>query len=132
MAMSIKDHIEAGHYERDSKGRALVPHREHGTIVICATDMPGTCPILGFRIDGSGNRTTSSGADSGFGYFADSSALLPPPPRKVKVTRWGVVRREDDCHMTTFAKQHEATTCYPAALFIVYPLTGEYEEPWSS
>lgn len=48
MGMTVKEHIEAGHYPADEKGRALVPVGCDQVATICATDAPGVKPILGF------------------------------------------------------------------------------------
>lgn len=124
--MNIRDHIEQGHYPVDSKGRALVPHREGGVVVVCATDMPGSCPILGYRVDAAGNRTGSTGADSGFGYWADTKSLLPPPPRKVEVKRWCAVKLSDGTVAIYSDDPFKTATGYA-----LVELTGSYEEPWS-
>lgn len=119
--MNILEHILAGHYPTDSKGRSLVPLAGNkGTLVVCATDRPGFCPILGFRAE--------DGRDDGdhpFSYYPDSHLLLPPPPRKVKVIAWALVDRS--------GKMVSVGTPKPAGTPWEMPveLTGEYEEPWS-
>lgn len=126
--MNIKEHILAGHYPTDDKGRALVPCRGSGTVVIYGTDMPGNCPILGVHIDEAGNRVPGSG----FGYFADSEFLLPPPPRKVKVTAWTVAK--PDGRLSTVLHGSRAEAVAHANTNISYrrvvELTGEYEQGW--
>jgi len=133
--MNIKEHIEAGHYPKDSKGRALVPYKDGGTVVVCATDMPGRCPILGFRVDSTGNREDQTLADTGWGYFPDSPFLLPPPPRKVKVTAWASVLGDTINKMhfhKHFAEQDvRESKEVNGGTYCLVELTGEYEEPWS-
>lgn len=130
--MNILDHILAGHYPKDDKGRALVPSRHGGTVVICATDMPGSCPILGFRIDDTGSRVGAENADHGFGYWPDTTGLLPPTPRKVKVTAWARVAANNDIRMlvrdrnSLFREPEEYCSDH------VVELTGEYEQPWEA
>lgn len=47
--MNILDHILAGHYPTDDKGRALVRMGSGDAVaVICASDKPGRYPILGW------------------------------------------------------------------------------------
>ena len=75
--MNIKDHIEAGHYPKDDKGRALAPHKHNGTVTVLATD------YLGNQIVGWLTRCGSASAPTI--WKDDGSYLLPPPPRKVPV-----------------------------------------------
>lgn len=74
MTLSIKDHIEAGHYERDTEGRSLVPHIGGDVVTIYATNGPEGTPIIGW-LPRQGI-TTWSGC---------TQNLLPPPRRKVEV-----------------------------------------------
>lgn len=133
--MNIKQHIEAGHYPKDSKGRALVPTgHTFGDAVICATDKPGRCPIIGWvptvaRVASIEFSWDENGWANG---LHEIERLLPPPPRKVKVTRWMTLpdTGESDSHFlwdtlkgaTEWAKGQER---------LVIELTGEYEEPWA-
>lgn len=73
--MNIKEHIAAGHYPTDDKGRALVPMTAGGTLTVLATDRPGDHPIVGWV---TGININYIGA-----WATDSSYLCPPPPRKV-------------------------------------------------
>lgn len=124
--MNIKEHIEAGHYPKDEKGRPLVPTRDGDTVIVCATDRPGACPIVGYAMGGS---------DNGFAYYADSSRLLPPPPRKVKVTGWSVVQKGGGLaacnHDTREEAERSLRNNYVTTGIGVVELTGEYEEPWA-
>jgi len=125
--MNIKEHIEAGHYPKDEKGRALVSMKNGETAVICATDNPyGGVPIVGWCNSG----PDSWGPNGVWKTGGDKRDLLPPPPRKVKVTRWLVV----NCHRIEYGPYEDeddakATARHHGA--IIVPLTGEYEEPWS-
>ncbi len=125
--MNIKEHSEAGHYPKDDKGRALVPMKSGRAFVVCATDKPGPCPILGWAED----------IHHAAGHYADSSDLLPPPPRKVKVTRWAVMLRghpdkAGECVHTIGPDEQKRWACSrrrPGEFLV--ELTGEYEELWS-
>lgn len=102
-----------------TKGRALVPMKSGRTFVCAATDKPGPCPLLGW-VEGIGHAT---------GYYADSVDLLPPPPRKVKVT--GTITFDEN------GREKIASIGYSPGLDLRRPrpsaitFTGEYEEPWS-
>lgn len=78
MTLTIKDHIERGHYPKDEKGRALVPKTDGATLVVCATDKPGNFPIIGWTLREGDGFAPCVGAwrENGDGV------LLPPPPRK--------------------------------------------------
>jgi len=124
--VNIKEHIEAGHYPKDEKGRALVPMKSGRQLVVTATDKPGPCPIIGWV----------EGINHAFGWYGDSEDLLPPPPRKVKVMAYTVLTRGNTGKYETsglFFNRSEAGghNCGASGLGIV-TLTGEYEEPWSS
>lgn len=82
--MNIKEHIEAGHYPTDDKGRALVPMNNGDTFVVSATDKPRigrrhNC-IAGWRSHGLLDCFDSDGRAD-----CDARALLPPPPRTIPV-----------------------------------------------
>lgn len=127
--MNIRDHIEAGHYPTDDKGRALVKASDGATVVIAATDMPGGCPILGFRLEGA-----SGHGDCGFGYWADTKNLLPPPPRKVKV-RFGLILRDGMAWGLRDTYDHALGQVMKIGpnghTHQAIDATIEYEEPWS-
>lgn len=123
--MNIRDHIEAGHYPRDDKGRALVREQSGRTAHICATDAPGSHCIMGF--DELAQRSwTPDGEVSGY----ENSRLLPPPPRKVKVTGYARVIAGTRCFVNVYEKRLEAAQDLGPRETLV-ELTGEYEEPWS-
>lgn len=128
--MNIKDHIEAGHYPTDDKGRALVPMRREEVATILATDAPGTNPIIGmFRVANGGETAVHLWTASGTVFRnSQSKSDLLPPPRKVKVTArlrrstdgsWGIVR---------ISRDGEGVALIPVGATV--ELTGEYEEPW--
>lgn len=132
--MNIKEHIEAGHYPKDEKGRALVPMHNGGMAVICATDKPGFS-LVGWRCDKSDHSIyvwTQSGQPTGNG-----SDLLPPSPRKVVVKAWAIVGtggRIEHFQGTQFEAEQFAGNwrlngISPKARAV--ELTGEYEESWS-
>ena len=92
--MNIKEHIEAGHYPTDDKGRALVPVEPTGaqwtgwTAAICATDGPRRT-IIGF---GAGSARTWREDGSPDGH--DEGRLLPPPSREPRIIeKWVLVDR---------------------------------------
>lgn len=88
--MNIKEHIEANHYPRDEKGRALVPTRGGYRAVIMAIDCPEReKPLAGwYFLNDHRGELASWHADGHFEAHLDCGNLdlLPPPPRKVKVT----------------------------------------------
>ncbi len=118
--MNIKEHIEAGHYPTDSKGRALVPMANgESTFVCCATDRPGSNCLFGW--------SRASGAYLGFA--ADSPSLLPPAPRKVEVKRWLVVGPSYE-HGPYVERLDADRVARTNRANHVVELTGSYEEPW--
>jgi hypothetical protein len=130
MNLSIKDHIEAGHYPKDDKGRALVPTRNGPTVTIYATDYGK--PDDEFPILAGCGREPDRWRANGLYYGGHESSrdLLPPAPRKVEMKRW----------FTLEASPHSnwMWTSYEGALRWVdgdksriVELTGSYEEPWS-
>jgi hypothetical protein len=126
--MNIKEHIEAGHYERDDTGRALVPMRNGERATIYATDCPGNEPIVGVTKDTGAETWSAAGS-----YTADRTTttldLLPPPPRKVKVTAWALfARKADEVSVITLDPETAANW---RTYNEVVEITGEYEEPWS-
>lgn len=84
--MNIKEHIEAGHYPTDSKGRALVPTRSGQPVTILATDMGSIVGWSGevgaeeWERDGSYNSIRESQHD-----------LMPPAALKVTVKAYAIV-----------------------------------------
>lgn len=145
MTMSIKDHIDAGHYPVDEKGRALVPTHDRAVVAtICATDAPGERPLLGF-IRGDNHLNTVKCCDwDADGNHCPSEPracwvdLLPPLPRKREVKRWAVVRIADQAVMDTAATRDGAASSHARyhphdmERYRVVELTGSYEEDWPS
>lgn len=135
MTLSIKDHIEAGHYERDEKGRALVPVSGVRPATICATDAPGPKPIIGFirgaspmdecawvLWDEHGNNCPSQPR----ACWVD---LLPPPPRKVEVKRWLRIATWDGRPYVAVNTMYEERP-QDTPGHIIIELTGSYEQEW--
>lgn len=130
--MNIREHIEAGHYPTDDKGRALVPTDKLGVFVILAADLPSDWCIAGYGGDGADIRLCRWNLN---GYeFCHGPHLLPPPPRKVKVTRYVVVHRNyvDPNAFATYREANDwAGKNYSRPLGArIVELSGEYEEPW--
>ncbi len=126
--VNIKEHIEAGHYPKDEKGRALVPTPE-GKAVIAATDAPGMWILMGWRDTPGGQCQASWHADGAPGSDkCNGQSLLPPPPRKVKVTAYAVMDRSGRVNL--LYRDEAAAKRSAAEVETVVPLTGEYEEPW--
>ncbi len=131
--MNIKERIEAGHYQTDHKGRALVPIKDGRVATIYATDGPSNFgkpeyPIVGV-IEAWGGiiRWDSLGRDE-VPPGSNCTDLLPPPPRKVKVTRWLVISKNNE--MGPFADKEDAEHCAKCWRAPLVELTGEYEEAW--
>lgn len=118
--MNIKEHIEAGHYPTDEKGRALVPHKEGGHALALQTDGPGKYPITGWRVGPDGDFISLTR------WEVDAACLLPPPPRKVKVTRWLVVTPREERGPYLDEVDAKAFARGIAGGFVV-ELHGEYE-----
>jgi hypothetical protein len=136
--MNIREHIEAGHYPTDDRGRALVPTRCGNTFVAAATDRPHEHPIVGWSlVGGEGMSFTEHGTTRN---HSESVWLLPPPPRKVKVTTWGLFWPEGTeysgvCYGVRKTRiEAERRSLMPtggnSVELKVVELTGEYEEPW--
>lgn len=141
--MNIKQHIEAGHYPVDAKGRALVPMRNSGPgAVIYATDRDHSHCIVGHQLDnlycwqpdGRADNTVFSSDDE---YPTTNLDLLPPPPHKSVHKSWIVYPRASDGHPCwgspkfVYDNPHEPATHYPSPKYIIIEMSCEYEEPWS-
>lgn len=135
--MNIREHIEAGHYPTDEKGRALVPMRNGKTATICATD----CPFGGGVVGWDGDDLNSW---DGNGHYHEGSVclsridLLPPPPRKVPKRAWLLVRNGEDYDTThnpataeMWRESIKRAEIDRTEGDLVVELTGEIEEPWS-
>lgn len=129
---TIKEHIEQGHYERDSQGWALVPIKTDKPVCvvrIIATTLPcSSWPIVGcYAPDGILQvlRWNENGYEMQHGPH-----LLPPPPRKVKVTAWALLGDGDQNFGATTdpGAAEEWRRKWPGD---VVELTGERERPWS-
>ncbi len=132
--MNIKQHIEANHYPRDEKGRALVPTNGGFTAVICATDKPGPRPILGW-VPTPARATSIEVAwhDDGSLQGMGTCNLLPPAPRKVEVKAWGVLAEipgTDEYRVVHVAQTQHAAQQWGCSGQPCIALTGSYEEPW--
>lgn len=115
--MNIKEHIEAGHYPVDDKGRALV-QASCGQVTIVSTDRPGPLPILGW----------TDGGD----LFASNGEGIRPPPPHIR-TRYAAVHRGAMCDLHWHESDGPARRAVAGAAngneWAL--LTMEYEEPWS-
>jgi len=135
--MNIKQHIEAGHYPKDEKGRALVPTLDGAIVTIGATDKPGKYSILGWiPTQAVVSSLELAWTETGYGAGAGcGNALQPPPPRKVEVKRWAVIRRNDGSVVNWWDSEADAKCAvmdHPdAQRRIIVQMVGSYEEPWS-
>jgi hypothetical protein len=131
--MNIKQHIEAGHYPVDDKGRALVPVKNGGVATIAATDGPPDEKLIGwYAIEGDGAWVCSWNADGSFMSSPYHCDLLPPPARKVKVTGWAIVGSNDRKTHSIYRTEQAARSVSLAADEIIVPLVGEYAESWDA
>lgn len=118
MTLSIKDHIDQGHYPKDSAGRSLVPKLGGGTFTVVCTDKPGNCPILGWHEKG-----------DNFAYYANTQDLLPPPPRRIPEVVTLCIRKGDGFRQY---EPGDITSCGEENKEWQYVLLkGEREESWS-
>ena len=127
--MNIKEHIEAGHYPLDDRGRALVPTRGGRVATIYATDHGAEgWPIIG-RCDFGGLTWNEDGClQSSAAHGCD---LLPPPPRKVEVTKFILHRFAKGAGYHMYDTREDAERAMRGILNgRVVELTGSYEEPW--
>lgn len=133
--MNIREHVEAGHYPTDAKGRALVPTRGGGTAVIALTDGPQDLfPIFGWSLETGIQRCWQAGGRNNLCAATSPLDLLPPPLRMVKITRYAVMALpiSDNRCVQTF--RNRAAADKEASYVdgrVVVEMTGEYEEPWS-
>jgi hypothetical protein len=132
--MNILDHINAGHYPRDEKGRALVPTRRGETATIYATDHPGRYPLAGRINDMCMQPATWTAEGDNKGWGCQPHDLLPPAPRKVEVKAWGVFHGStmqgafgSEQLARNMARDWMANWKQKAT---VVELTGSYEEDW--
>lgn len=136
---TIKEHIEAGHYERDEDCSGWsVPLQNNTTAKVFTAKCGGVAPLVGvvsvasygwvpikWYADGTPERNSS--------HWSCQFNLLPPPPRKAKVTRFHVLDKHNNTlSMSTSEQTAREETCrLPNAVRFV-ELTGEYEEPWDA
>lgn len=128
--MNIKEHIEAGHYPTEAKGRALVPMGADRVAVIYCTDHPGGhaksrfC-IIGRDPVGQLRAWDAEGVNEGIGI----DALSPPRPRKERVKRYGVFLKDGTC-WSTYADPDTANRIASDRNGTIVTLHGEREVPW--
>lgn len=135
--MNIKQHIEAGHYERDDKGRALVligdanePGWNCGRAAVLATDGCRDEEIIA-RFPNA--RTVHWRATDGVQSYPllkpheRCYVLLPPAPRKRKLYA-NVEFGEMGKHKLQGVGVDGAYFPKPG---VIVRFTAEYEEPWS-
>jgi hypothetical protein len=133
-ALTIKDHVEAGHYPEDGAA-TLVPTRGGGTARIYTSMHPGDWPLVGVVGEGDGadmwranGRITNSAAGR---ELDDERDLLPPSPRVVKVTAQieCVGAGGEDCHYVVRGLMREdlGNIFTPGRII---ELTDESEVPW--
>lgn len=129
--MNILEHINAGHYERDEKGRALVPMPNDEKFVVAHMDAPGRFPLLGWHL--SNNIITQYGVE--FCEIPDPHRLLPPPTRKVKLEGWACVYAQPKGKAEiSWSRDQLIRNAGPDpdnTRYRLVPMSGEYEEPWS-
>lgn len=136
--MNIKAHIEAGHYPTDEKGRALVPLANGGTATIYATDHTDGGLVIVGRIFVAGENHLQMWDRCGRLNRLENQSLwlCPPPPRKVKVTAYGLaptsLSPSRNVAPTFYGSEDAARSAIiDHSYWRVVELTGEYEEPWS-
>jgi hypothetical protein len=140
--MNIKEHIEAGHYPVDGKGRPLVPMRNGAEATIYALDYEGFYCLAGkYFIADRRPLLATWGKNGNAGCSGESSNdLLPPPPRKVPVKGWTLISRKG----WTGGALHDTRECAEKSLASaradnpdtaycgVVEMTGEHEMPWEA
>lgn len=138
--MNIKEHIEAGHYPLDDKGRAILPTSDPNVrAVIAATDCPVGDYMIGWSIANSPKVEFGGGTDYCWKIAwwrrdgepvidREKVRLLPPPPRKVKVTLWAAYAR-DTGHLVATEHSRDQLGRFDRRSVYFVELTGEYEEP---
>lgn len=130
--MNIKEHIEAGHYSGDPV--VLVPTKDAGVARIYSTRLVGKSPLLGVVPAGICGWNPCLWTEDGRAQFIGSDCdLLPPAPRKVKVTAWGIIAHDTVgmpyvVHVARTEAEAKEWGCSGQRRV---ELVGEYEEPWS-
>jgi len=124
--MNIKEHIEAGRYPTDNKGRPLVPHRDGGTVTVLSTDYMGS-NIAGYVING------GRAGELTFWPPYDRTYLLPPPPRKVTEVRWAAFNRRgrwvNSASSRTALRSDEGNDVFLTEVTCTYELPWDCESP---
>lgn len=131
--MNIKEHIQAGHYPVDEKGRALVPMRNGATATVYTVQHGDPWPIAGsFKDDGfiNGFSLVCWQADGRISSSSEAPRdLMPPALRKVRVVAWALVGKQSGSVFRCVTDEEEARE-YPSirdGTWRVVPLVGEYE-----
>jgi hypothetical protein len=131
--MNIKQHIEAGHYPKDEKGRAIVPTTDpNEEAVIAATDAPGQWVLMGWVRQKAGpDMSQASWWPTGAKGSHASIPLLPPAPRKVTVRFWIEIERDTGFKSSVWRSDEPSGGVRPRPGCVIVELTGSYDEPWS-
>lgn len=132
MPMSIKEHIEAEHYEKDAKGRALVPLANGETATIYATDhTDGDLVIVGRIFVAGENRLQKWDGEGRINRLDDKRLwLCLPPPRRVPVLLFLVKSPNTECGpFERFDDAERERKRLDNAQIV--SLRGEYLEAWS-
>jgi len=132
--MNIREHIDAGHYDHDDKGRALVPTASEGVVaVIAETAFRKNC-MLGWVIPPQDIHPMKIEVhwwqEDGTPYVP-VPRLLPPPPRKSVKHLCAVYARDDTFH-AGYDSAAEAARVAELICGYVVLLSGEHEVPWDS
>lgn len=134
--MNIKEHIEAGHYERDEHCAGWsVTLRNNSAAKIFTTKCGGPYPLVGVvSVIDRGWETIKWAADGtpekGSSHWSCNFDLLPPPPRKVKVIGWAIISPSGVARRICANPHSSDVIGAPSLGDRVVELTGEYEEPW--
>lgn len=116
--MNIKDHIDAGHYPTDDKGRALVPTRAGSLVTILATDLG---KILGWSFELGAEEWSDEGL---YIEIRESQHdLVPPGPHKVKVTAYAITDKDG----RILRLREDAPAGVATGVEWLVTLTGEFE-----
>ena len=131
--MNIKEHIEAGHYPKDEKGRALVPTRGGEFVTICATDKPGPRCLIGWSATDVFALSIEVAWDAeGRKYDAAMALdLMPPPPRKVREAVTVLLAKPEHPHYPNGRVDIAQGKVKGGEFWTALPGIVEYEKPWS-
>lgn len=138
--MNIKQHIEAGHYERGENAviavvRFAAPTGMGSAAHIVSTNGLGRYCLLGYYGHGHPYFAGSWDAD-GNCHSEESSTprqcvLQPPPPRKVVESGFLVIAKNHKQYFDDRASAESYADNGDHAPDRIVQLTGEYEEPWT-